>query len=53
MSTNWGTVTKLGSGWEYNELNYGYNQDKDTTTGAPITYNTTGTATSWTAITKP
>lgn len=53
MATDWDSIKKPGSGWEYDQAGYTYDQALDPNTGAIIYYDSAGEATQWTAINKP
>lgn len=52
MATNWDTEEKPGTGLDYSNSGTLYNAT-ELPDGTPLTYNSVGTATSWTEESKP
>ena len=52
---SWDNIEKSGfalGGWDYNEANLAYSDDKDPDTGSDVTYNSLGTEGTWTLLNK-
>lgn len=50
-STTW-DLEEVGQTWSYNEPDYTYNQDVDPVEGFSVLYNGSGTALTWTNVSK-